>query len=929
MKSIVTLIITLLTISVFSQTNRWDTIFIANNTVDNTILASTSNGNQIFVGGVFTNTAGQTTNYIASWNGTTWSIINNDLNGTVYAMGYWDNKLVVGGEFTMAGATTLNHIGVYDGANWSSLGTGTDGNVYAINVRDEYLYIGGNFSTIDGNPTNNIAQYTILGGWVEYTTGPDGDVYAINTSNGIFAGGAFTTSNGSSTPYISHYDGTSWNALSTSVNDTVRALEYDGSVLFVGGDFTQAGSITETGCAIWDGTIWKTAGQGFNNDIYALKLYDGILYAGGNFTVASTKPANRIAQWNGLLWNNMGGGLDSTAHTISGMERDVYIGGIFQNAEIFESKFFARWGAFPLITSEPTSQELCEGDNLSFGVTSESSVPQTYQWYLNGTEITDSTNSTLSFSSITTDWSGTYYCKITNQFGFAQTSSFTITVNEHVSLNYQISDTVACYGTVVGLYVSADGTNNTYSWYRNNTLINWATDSLINLYSLSNTDTGTYYCKIMNFCDTVISNNIHLSLNQLPSVAFSGLGAEYCSNDEADTLSGIPTGGIFSGNGINGDIFNPYFLSGTQTITYEYTDTNGCSNTSVQATNVKYVTPISFTGLQVAYCIADEADTLISTPTGGTFTGAGMSDSIFTPQMAGVGLHTISYEMLQQATGCTAIFSQDVLVQSPNISIGTDTVICMYDTLTLTIVGDSGTYLWNTGEMTQSINVNPTNNTTYKAYITTLGGCKDSAEVTISVNNLPSVIFDTIQDFYCTYSDKDTLNAMPIGGIFVGPGVVGDVFFPQSAGVGIHEIVYYYTDSNMCTSSDTVFANVQTATASGSVGFVGLENSYCFTAETDTLHGVPNGGIFVGEGMNNDIFDPSQTSGEGIYYISYIVGTDSTCGSSYSQPVQILPFPELFVSNDTAVCKQQTLTLSAWGESGTFHCQKITFRHNP
>jgi len=917
MKSFITLIITLLTVSVFSQTNRWDTIFVANNTVNNKILASTSNGNQIFVGGMFTNTAGQTTNYIASWNGTSWNIINNDLNGAVYAMGIWDNKLVVGGEFTMAGATTLNHIGVFDGANWSSLGTGTDGTVYVINVRDEYLYIGGSFSLIDGNSTNNIAQYTTLGGWVEYITGPDDDVYAINTSDGIFAGGAFTTSNGASTPYIAHYDGTTWNALDASVNDTVRALEDYNNVLFVGGDFTQAGSLNETGCAIWDGAIWKTAGQGFNKDIYELKLYDGTLYAAGNFTIASTKPANRIARWNGSYWNNMGGGLDTTAYTISGMNRDVYIGGIFQNAEIFESKFFARWGAFPLITSEPTNQEFCEGENVSFSVTSESSVPQTYQWYLNGTEISDSTNSSLTFSSITTNWSGTYYCKITNQFGFTQTSNFTININQHVSLNSQISDTSACYGTVVGLYVSAEGTNNTYNWYRNDTLINWAIDSTINLYSLSDADTGIYYCKIMNFCDTVISNNIHLSLNQIPSVAFTGLQSEYCSNDDADTLTGIPTGGVFSGNGINGNIFNPYSLSGNQTVTYHYTDTNGCSNTSVQAANVKYVTPVSFTGLQTAYCLSDEADTLIPNPTGGTFIGIGITDSIFNPQIAGVGSYTISYNVLQ-STGCTAIYSQDVIIESPNITIGNDTSICMYDTISLKILGDTGLYMWNTGETTQSINVNPTNNTLYTAYITTQGGCKDTAEITVIVNNLPSVSIDTIQDFYCSYSNQDTLNALPHGGMFVGNGIVGNIFSPQSAGAGIHEIIYYYTDTNMCTNSDTVFANVQTATSNGSVGFVGLENQYCYTADADTLHGIPSGGIFVGEGMNGNIFKPSETSGEGIYYINYIVGTDSTCGSSYTQPVQILPFPELFVSNDTAVCSQQTVTIQAWGEPGTY-----------
>ena len=916
MKTIFTLIITLIALNAFS-TNRWDTIFVANNSVNNTIYASTSNGNMVFVGGQFTTSAGITTNYIASWDGTSWSVINNDLNGKVYALNIWDNKLVAGGEFTMAGATSLNHLGVFDGTNWNSLGTGTNGNIYAISVRDEFLYIGGSFTDIDGSATNNIAKYSTLGGWIEYATGPDDDIYAINTNNGIIAGGAFTTCDGAATAYIAHFNGTAWNALGTSVNDTVRAIEYHESVIFVGGDFTQAGTINETGCAIWDGSVWKTAGQGFDKDVYTLKKYNNILYAGGNFTLAPTKPTKRIARWENAGWNNMSGGLDNTVYTITGMERDVYIGGVFEQADLHESKYFARWGAFPLISSEPVNDELCEGENLNLEVIAESSVDLEYTWFLNGTEITDSINNTLNISSITTEWTGTYYCQVSNRFGHTNTSSFVITVNEHASINYQINDTAACYGTVVSLFVSANGTNNTYSWYHNGTIINWAVDSTINLFSLADADTGIYYCKVQNFCDTVLSNNIHLSLNSIPSATFTGLNADYCSSDEADTLTGIPTGGIFTGNGINGDLFNPYSLSGMQTITYNYTDTNGCSNTNSQITNVKYVTPISFTGLDQAYCLTSELDTLRGNPTGGTFSGDGITDSIFSPITAGAGSHVITYETVQ-GNGCSAYYSETTVVQDPNIYIGNDTSICLYDTLNLIITGDTGAYLWSTGETTHNINVSPSNITTYYAYITSSAGCTDTAEITVGINMLPNVIINPIQDFYCIYSSEDTITALPTGGTFTGVGLANNIFYPQSAGIGNHEIIYLYTDSNLCTSSDTVYAEVQGTSSGGGVGMVGLQDNYCFTSENDTLIGIPSGGTFTGDGMNNNIFDPSATSGPGIYYITYSFGTDSTCGSSYSQPYQILSFPELHISNDTAVCKQQSVLLNAWGDEGSY-----------
>ncbi len=42
------------------------------------------------------------------------------------------------------------------------------------------------------------------------------------------------------------------------------------------------------------------------------------------------------------------------------------------------------------------------------------------------------------------------------------------------------------------------------------------------------------------------------------------------------------------------------------------------------------------------------------------------------------------------------------------------------------------------------------------------------------------------------------------GGIISGTGIAGDVFDPSAAGLGIHEIVYEYTDGNGCWNSDTL-----------------------------------------------------------------------------------------------------------------------------
>lgn len=57
----------------------------------------------------------------------------------------------------------------------------------------------------------------------------------------------------------------------------------------------------------------------------------------------------------------------------------------------------------------------------------------------------------------------------------------------------------------------------------------------------------------------------------------------------------------------------------------------------------------TFTGLAPTYCLSDDPVTLVGDPAGGVFSGPGMALAVFTPADAGVGTHTIQYE-LSEAT---------------------------------------------------------------------------------------------------------------------------------------------------------------------------------------------------------------------------------------------------------------------------------------
>ena len=100
------------------------------------------------------------------------------------------------------------------------------------------------------------------------------------------------------------------------------------------------------------------------------------------------------------------------------------------------------------------------------------------------------------------------------------------------------------------------------------------------------TTSGTYMDTIPNSvgCDSILT--INLTVNPLPTVSYTGLDSIYCIGDVGftDSLIGSPSGGWFSGPGMTGDIFDPYSTGfGTFTITYSYTDGNGCTDSTAKA----------------------------------------------------------------------------------------------------------------------------------------------------------------------------------------------------------------------------------------------------------------------------------------------------------------------------------------------------------
>jgi hypothetical protein len=128
-------------------------------------------------------------------------------------------------------------------------------------------------------------------------------------------------------------------------------------------------------------------------------------------------------------------------------------------------------------------------------------------------------------------------------------------------------NSVLCEGDTVSLESNISGIS--YLWSNGDT----TSDLLITgsgIYSVVVTDT--------NGCSGS-SNTVLITFNPLPSTTFTGLPDSVCVDEPAIELEGIPIGGTFSGAGMSDTTFVPsQATAGWNLISYQYSDSNGCSN---------------------------------------------------------------------------------------------------------------------------------------------------------------------------------------------------------------------------------------------------------------------------------------------------------------------------------------------------------------
>ncbi|MBI3136523.1 MAG: gliding motility-associated C-terminal domain-containing protein [Bacteroidetes bacterium] len=315
--------------------------------------------------------------------------------------------------------------------------------------------------------------------------------------------------------------------------------------------------------------------------------------------------------------------------------------------------------------------------------------------------------------------------------------------------------------------------------------------------------TLTYTYSDVNGC--VNTANQNCTVYASPVVSFSAVSS-FCEDAPAYTLTeGTPAGGIYSGMGISGSVFDPAGAGpGSHTISYSFTDGNGCTNAANQTLTVNALPAMSFAPLS-SVCVSQTPFALSgATPAGGTYSGPSISAGIFDPAVAGIGTHTITYTYTDGVTFCTNQVQQTLTVYSSPAIVANTTAATLCVGASVTLSGSGGlTYSWDNGVTDGMAFVPATGSITYTVTGSDVNGCQNTDQVTVTVYDLPVVNAGADQTI-CEGS-MVTLNGSGATSYTWDNGATNGVAFTPTATT---TYTVTGTDGNSCQNTDQVIITV-------------------------------------------------------------------------------------------------------------------------
>jgi len=493
----------------------------------------------------------------------------------------------------------------------------------------------------------------------------------------------------------------------------------------------------------------------------------------------------------------------------------------------------------------------------------------------------------------------------------AATQGITIKPNPNVFLASDDANNEICFGEQVTFTALGDAT--TYQFLvGGNPVTTQGTTTATTFTTSSTLSSGMYQVSvrgILNGCVTT-TTDITLTINALPNVTFVAPPTTSFPNDQTsavDLTNGSSYGGAFngtvqgalvgtySGSGVVGNQFYPNVAgTGSHTITYTYTDGNGCVNTATTSLTV-YSANTLILNLASSYCTYDAPATGLEPNTAaipGTvltyiMTGTGISGAPNSPYTFDPGAFSVTTPTSQTITMLVTTQIGGMITNLPinvpvivsgrptlSLTASTTTACANDNAITFTTVADGSTVTSGTTFEYRTTSPNgpwtPLGGTTFDpgtfgegtyqvrfSYSNSVGCEGTSNRVNLTINRVPSLDFTGLNAAYCINADPATLTPTDHGVAITGANLSnvvfeirslptgafspmgGVTFRPQSLADGDYEIQFRYEDGNGCSS----VSGLKTVTIHPlpNLNFTGLNAEYCITDGAFSLTPTVNG----------------------------------------------------------------------------------------
>jgi hypothetical protein len=238
-------------------------------------------------------------------------------------------------------------------------------------------------------------------------------------------------------------------------------------------------------------------------------------------------------------------------------------------------------------------------------------------------------------------------------------------------------------------------------------------------------------------------------------------------------------------------------------------------------------------------------------------------------------------------------------------------IICFGETVQLGVEVNGGcgenSFLWSSqpdgfSSIIPNPAVNPAETTTFFVTVSNQYGDVVTDSVMIVVNPLPQL--SCSDDMMACENDEPVLldSALPNGGVYSGAGVFYDgenYWFDPLEGVGVHAVSYCYADPDTgCVSCCEFLFEVHPLPE------IACPDDFTVCLDDDPFvltGGLPEGGIYEGEGVSNGGFNPA-TAGAGDQLITYTFSNPLTfCVSSCTFTITVIEV-DVTCPDDFSIC---------------------------